>query len=139
MTNEVIDFVVVDTNIVAYLTKSSPWSDVYTGLIGDRRIAFSFATIAELLSAGYEGLRAERLQALLAGCVTSPQSEATLTWFSLAVEKRNELGYKGSVGDNDLWILAAAGEHQVPLVTHDTRQRDIARALGVEVLTALPD
>ena len=43
------------------------------------------------------------------------------------------------VGDNDLWIIAHAAEYGVPYMSHDRKACAVARALGVEVLTALDD
>lgn len=52
---------------------------------------------------------------------------------------RRQLGLSQDVGDTDLWIIAHAAEYRVPYMSHDRRAVRIARALGVEVLTALTD
>ena len=44
---------------------------------------------------------------------------------------------KSGVGDTDLWIIAHAAEYGVPYMSHDRGACEVARALGVEVLTAL--
>ena len=82
--------------------------------------------------------RRARLEALYRECVRLPHGTATSTWYNRANVQRRELRLQ-PVGDNDLWIIAHAAEYGVPYMSHDGNACAVARALGVEVLTALGD
>ena len=139
MTEEVIEQY-VDTSVLSFLTKSGEYGTQYQALIGDSRIVIPSVVRAELRAyPNWGDARRERLETLLLECVHAPTTEATENWWSLASQQRRDLNLAGSVGDNDLWIIASAAEHSVPLVTHDRRQIAIAQALGVTVRTALPE
>ncbi len=130
-------FVVVDTSVLSYLTRSGTYAPVYQALIGRSRVVVPFVAETELRGSSWGKNRMQRLDALLAQCVISPMTAATGTQFTSAAAKRATLGFKSAVGDNDLWIVATAAEHSVPLVTHDVRQGQIALAMGVVVLSAM--
>jgi predicted nucleic acid-binding protein len=110
-------------------------------LLGDRRIAISFQVRAELggypESKGWGRPRQQNLALLLEECVVVPHTEASNTWYARVNEKRREL--KNRAGDGDVWIIAQALEHGVPLLCHDGDAVDLARAVGVDVMTMLAD
>jgi predicted nucleic acid-binding protein len=138
-TESSIEFVVADTNVLSYLTKASRHSAQYLALIGTKTIVVPFVARVELDGFEWKKPRRDRLDSLLAACILVEQSSATGTWFNLAAVKRRELNLISAVGDNDLWIIATAGEHSAPLLTHDRAQATVARSLGITVLTALED
>jgi predicted nucleic acid-binding protein len=109
----------------------------------ERRIAFTDHISAELLGAGYTGQRKQRLDDLLAACVRLPTNESTLVRFAEVAAKRSELK-KGrnegrDAGDNDVWIISAALEYQIPLFSHDRQQVELGRAMNLPVVTNIAD
>jgi predicted nucleic acid-binding protein len=137
------EYLLCDTNVVQYLTRNSPQSVAYQGLIGERRLAISFQTEAELLGFPYKEARRRRLEDLLAAMLKLPHSEATSVWYGRVVEARKNLRTSHRPGEGaseaDVWIIASALEHQLPLLTHDEHQVHLGRAMGLRVLTNLPD
>ncbi len=73
---------------------------------------------------------------MIAACVQVPHSEASNTWFARVAQRRKELRLQ-RVSDGDVWVVAQALEHSVPLMIHDRAAAELAEAMGVEVLTAL--
>lgn len=132
-------FVMADTNVIIYLTKSSPLSTQYDDLRGGRRIAISFQVRAELggfaESKGWGSRRQQALAELIAACVQVPHSDAASTWYARVNEKQREM--RNTAGKGDLWVIAQALEHDCPLMIHDKAAIELARAMGIEVLTVL--
>lgn len=137
------DYSLVDTTVLAHLTKVSPHSEAYNRILGDDRIAISFQTQAELSSGGYKGARKQRLDDLLAATLKLPQSEATNIWYGRVIQKRKELRTLrkngADAGDADVWIISSALEHGLRLLSHDRQQVGLARAMAVPTFTDLVD
>ena len=130
-------YAVVDTSVLSYFTARSPRGRRYRELLGDRTIALSYFVRTELDGRDWSVRRRALLNALYEECVGLPAAEATGTWYNRANAKRRELGLISQVSDTDLWIIAHAAEYGVPYMSHDRGACAVARALGVEVLTAL--
>ena len=47
------DKILLDTNVVIYLTSSTTWKADYLPLVAEKRLHISFMTLAELLEHGY--------------------------------------------------------------------------------------
>lgn len=138
------DDVAADTNILSYLTKASDQSAAYQALLGNRRIAISFQADAELRGFTFRSSeRQQRLQDLLRTVIVLPQSEATSICYARIASRRRELRKErkegGEASDADMWIIASALEHRLPLLSHDKQQVQLARAMGLRVLTNLPE
>ena len=136
------EYIVADTSVVSHLTKVSKHCTAYQRLMGESRLAVSFQTPAELLSAGFGTARQQRLEDLLKVTLRLPHSEATNVWYSRVVEKRDFLrkaqqqpGHAAS--DADVWIISSALEHKLTLMSHDAQQVYLGRAMGLRVLTNL--
>jgi hypothetical protein len=71
------EYIVSDTTVLSFLSKASTQRDAYSELLGERRIAISFQTRAELLSSAYQGRRKVALDALIAATLRLQHSEAT--------------------------------------------------------------
>ena len=142
MSARVPQFVVVDTGILAYLTKSSELSEPYDALIGSRRIAVSFQTEAELLSSDYAARRQARLDHALALTLRLPHSDETNVWYANIARARKLLKASrsagGDVGDADVWIIAGAAEYGLALISHDRQMVHLGRSIGHRVYTVLP-
>jgi len=135
------DYVVADTTVISYLSKASPQSKAYEALLGQRRLAVSFQTRAELLALGVGEARQRRVNDLLAATLILPHSEATDVWYSRVLLVRNDLRRsgrpRGDAGEADVWIIASALEHGLPLLSHDKGQVHLGRAAGLRVVTNL--
>lgn len=136
-TGRALTYVVVDTSVLSYFTAQSKDGKRYR-VLGERVIALSYFAETELAGRNWGEQRMARLEALYRECVRLPAGEATSTWYNRARVRRSELRL-AQVGDNDLWIIAHAAEYGVPYMSHDRNACAVARALGVEVLTALDD
>jgi len=90
----------------------------------------------------FKGARRQRLEDLLAAVLKLPHSEATSVWYGRVIETRKNLRTSHRLGEGaneaDVWVVASALEHQVPLLTHDEQQVCLGRAMGLKVLTNLP-
>ena len=135
------EYFVADTTVMSYLTKASKHSAAYGLLIGERRLAVSFQTPPELRAAGFGPARQQRVDERLVVTLRLPQSEATGVWYARVVEKRKELRKRlrsgADASDADVWIVSSALEYGFPLLTHDTKQVHLGRAMGLKVLTNL--
>jgi predicted nucleic acid-binding protein len=135
-------YLALDTSVFSYLTKPHPNSIFYLNLAGTRELAISFQVGAELLASGYSGRRLSRLQQLQAAAVYLPHSHATSSYYAEATLVRKALRRSTragrDAGDADLWIIASAIEHSIPLASQDAQQVALARAMGVDAYTALP-
>jgi len=92
------EYLLSDTTVVSHLTKVSPDSLAYGAMIGERRLAVSFQTEAELLGWEVGGARRKRLDDLLAAALKLPHSEAASVWYSRVVQRRAELRRSGGSG-----------------------------------------
>lgn len=130
-----------DTNVLAYLTVASPLSTGYQALLRGRHIALSFQVRAELIEYpqrhNWGARRTEALELLIQKCVSVPHSEAATTWYARVTTKRLEL--RNSAEDSDVWVVAQALEHGVPFMSHDRAAIELARGMGLEALTMLPE
>jgi predicted nucleic acid-binding protein len=136
------DYAVIDTTVLAHLTKVSSNSRFYIERTRDTRTAIPFQVEAELLSAEYAPSRALHLTAIEAAMVRLPHSDATSAWYARVALTRKDLRRRraagGGAGDADVWIVASTLEHRSALVSHDAQQVALARASNVPTYTALP-
>lgn len=136
------DSVSADTSVVLRLTKPSPVQMAYATVIGATRLALSFQVRPELLSTVLSPLRQSRLDDLLGAALSLPHSPAADVAYALTSQKRRELRRNQSSGsdasDADVWIIATALEHSLPLLSHDSQQVALGRAVGLSVWTNLP-
>ena len=131
------DFVVADTSVLSYFTRRMPLEPAYREMLEGRTIGLSYFVRAELEAAAWDPQHRDRLNAVYEECIDLAPGTATAIWYNKGHAMRRRLRYASVVGDTDLWIIAHAAEYEVPYMSHDRRACDIARALGVEVLTAL--
>jgi|CXWL01.1.fsa_nt_gi predicted nucleic acid-binding protein len=138
-----LDYLALDTSTIGHLTKQSDHTLAYERILVGRKAAMSFQADAELLSAGYAPSRDQRLSALRHGIVLLPHSQATSAWYARVIGVRKALRPRRSLGsgagDADVWIIASAMEHGIPLVSHDRQQIALAQAAGHSVFTNIRD
>ena len=130
-----------DTNVLAYLTAASQLSTGYQALLHERHISLSFQVRAELLEYpqrhNWGTRRTEALELLIQKCVSVPHTEAATTWYARVTAKRGEL--RNPAEDSDVWVVAQALEHSVPFMSNDRAAIELARGMGLETLTMLPE
>lgn len=137
-------FVSADTSVISRLTSVSPDSVAYNGWIAGRLLAIGFQVKAELINLRYGSTtRSNSLSTLVASCVHLGHSEATSVWYARVSEKRQDLRKTRSggwnAGDADMWVISSALEHGLGLLSHDDAQVKLARAMGLETFTNLPN
>ncbi len=137
------DYAFADTSVLSHLTRSSEHSLAYNGWIGNRLLAINDQVQAELLGTNYTGGRKQRLDDLASACVKLEMNESTHVCYAKAAAMRAELKktqHEGrDAGDADMWIISSALEYEIPLFSHDRQQVQLARMLGVQVVTNITD
>jgi predicted nucleic acid-binding protein len=137
----VAEFVVADTSVLSLLTKSSGLARRYDELVGARRIAVSFQTVAELLSSGFSPARQVRLDSALAMTPWLPHSDETSYWYAQVANVHRSLRSQRArgrdAGDADMGIIASAAEYGCELITHDRHMLARAQSFGHDTASAL--
>ena len=128
------DEILLDTNIVIYLTSTTTWKDDYTPLVEGKRLYVSFMTLAELLEHAYQKRLSERkiqllVQTLKLDHTILPYDEDVCHRFAwIRSHRRNR-----PISVPDALIAATALVHDLPLVTHNAR--DFEGIDGLNVIT----
>jgi len=116
------DKILLDTNIVIYLTGSTNWKEDYLPLVQGKRLHISFMTLAELLEHGYHKKLSERRIQLLAQTLKHdhtvlPYNEDVCYCFGwIRHQRRNK-----PISVPDALIAATALVYELPLVTHNAK------------------
>jgi tRNA(fMet)-specific endonuclease VapC len=128
------DKILLDTNIVIYLTGSTTWKEDYFSLVDGKRWYISFMTFAELLEHGYHKKLSERNIRLLAQTLKDdhtvlPYNEDVCYRFGwVRHQRRNK-----PISVPDALIAATALVYELPLVTHNAR--DFEGIDGLDMIT----
>jgi tRNA(fMet)-specific endonuclease VapC len=128
------DSLLLDTNIVIYITGRTAWKEDYLPLVQGKRLHISFMTFAESLEHGYHKNLSERNIRLLAQ--TLKQNHAVLPYNEdvcyrfgwIRQQRRNK-----PISVPDAMIAATALVYELSLVTHDAR--DFEGIDGLNVIT----
>jgi predicted nucleic acid-binding protein len=134
MTAEDHDKILLDTNVVIYLTGSTTWKADYLPLVRGKRLHISFMTLAELLEHCYQKSLGEEKIRLLAQTL---KQEHTVLPYNENVCYRfgwiRHLRRKRPISVLDALIAATALSYELPLVTHNVR--DFEGIEGLNVIT----
>lgn len=133
-----MDFIVIDTDVISYLFKGDTRGDLYAPYLEDGLGILSFMTIAELDhwadAHNWGGRRRAELEAFLKP-YTAIESNRELCRQWAAIKNQVERsGY--SIETADAWIAATALLYQVPLVTHN--RSHFAPVLGLRMISEAP-
>ena len=119
-----MDKVVLDTNIVSYLTKkTSPLRSLYLPHLQERTLCISFVTVGELyLGAEKDEWGEDRwrqLNAMIRRFVVLPYDYAVArkyAWVVMTVRRQ-----RAQIDFPDAWLAATALAYDTSLVTHNKR------------------
>ncbi len=125
--------IIIDTNIVSYLMRSSPEERAYAPHLTGKLVAVSFITVGELYYGAEKGKWGEkrrlRLEESLKNFVVIPYDHEIAKCYGKIVAERRRLGHP--ISPNDAWIAACAVRHDSPLVTHNDKDFDSISNLQV--------
>ena len=130
-----MSILLVDTDVVSFIFKQDSRAAEYAPLLKGNRLALSFMTVAELFQwaavRNWGTARIERLEQSLTNYLIIPVDiELCRRWGNL----RAQLQAIGKpISPQDAWIAATALRHNLPLVTHNTK--DFAEIPGLEIHT----
>jgi tRNA(fMet)-specific endonuclease VapC len=127
---------VVDTDVVSFLFKSEPVSQLYRKHLADNILIISFMTLAEIrlgmLAAGWGARRIALMEAFLEQFVLyTCDSELYDAW---AYVTHSERARGRVINPQDAWIAATAIRYGIPLITHNRKHFE-----GVAGLTVISE
>lgn len=137
-----MEVVLADTGALSFIIRDHVRRAPYIAFLAGRTLAISFQTVAEVLSAEYEGRRRVTLEAALRWSLVIPHSDETSARYARMANTRRALRRSRAIGsdagDADVWIIATAMQYRIPLMCHDKQQIALGRSAGIQVFTALP-
>ena len=113
--------ILIDTNIVSYLSKGDSRANDYAPHLQGHELAIAMMSVAELFQWAemrhWGATRRQQLEAMLSRYTILPIDIATCrTWAEIRAG-RSALGLP--VSPQDAWIAATALRYRLPLVTHN--------------------
>lgn len=125
----------IDTNIVSYLLKNSPYARPYLQHLKGNVLYISFITLGEIYywaeTAQWGEKRRADLAQRLNAYITVPFEHETARVYARIAAGRKRIGRP--INLHDAWIAACAIQHDIPLVTHNGR--DFGGIPGLQVIT----
>ena len=126
---------IADTTFLVGLWRRQAWATHFAASRRDRSLGIPWVVIGEFwhgaTRAGHDGQRVREFLAMgLPVCDTMP---VIPVYARLCASLQEQAGWR-QIGQNDLWIAAAAIAHNCPLVTRNLRHFDRMPGLKVEVL-----
>lgn len=126
---------VLDTNIISYLMKDHPFAQSYRPHITGHLLAVSFITVGELYfgaeNANWGKKKRAHLEMVLRNFVVIRYDHGVAVRYGQLVAERKRFGMP--IAQNDAWIAACALRHDIPLVTHNSR--DFEGITGLRIIT----
>ena len=127
---------VVDTDVVSFLFKSEPVSQLYRKHLAGNILIISFMTLAEIrlgmLAARWGARRIALMEAFLEQFVLyTCDSELCHAW---AYVTHSERARGRVINSQDAWIAATAIRYSIPLITHNRKHFE-----GVAGLTLISE
>ena len=124
----------LDTNIVTYITKDTKWKELYEPIVFRKKLYICFMTQAELLEGAYRKKMSHEniqkyLNVLLSRYSAIPSNDSICDHFArIRFQRRNR-----PISVPDALIAATALAYELPLVTHNAK--DFAGIDGLQLVT----
>ncbi len=123
----------VDTNIVSYLMKGDARAKPYVPHLENKLLAISFITVGELYfwaeKNNWGDNKRKALETTLHNYIVVPYDNEIAKLYARVAAERERAGHR--ISNNDAWIAASALRHEVPLVTHNSKDFEQIPSLNI--------
>lgn len=126
---------IADTTFLVGLWRKQPWALDFARHHRQRVLGIPWVVAGEFWHGALRAKHDEELVRKFLG-MGMPLTDVTRVvpvYAALSCQVQED-GFLGQIGQNDLWIAAAALSHGLPLVTRNRRHFDKIRGLRLEVL-----
>ncbi len=118
-----MSLLLLDTDVASFIFKGSDYAIPYTPILTGNELALSFMTVAELFQWSilrqWGDRRIAQLEEYLAHYVVIPVDQPLCREWAKIRANRQKLGK--NISPQDAWIAATALRHNLPLITHNTK------------------
>ncbi|WP_322816716.1 type II toxin-antitoxin system VapC family toxin [Chloroflexus sp.] len=129
------DYLLLDTNIVSYIMKGASTAELYKEHLSGKRLAISFITVGELWAgaefARWSEKRRYQLRINIRQYVVIPYDYTIAQYYGKIIAHGKRIGRPISCAD--AWIAACALRHDIPPVTHNTK--DFVNIPGLHIIS----
>jgi tRNA(fMet)-specific endonuclease VapC len=118
-----MSLLLVDTDIASFIFKGSDYADPYLPLLSGQELVLSFMTVAELFQWAifrqWGDRRLSQLEQYLSNYLVIPVDRPLCREWAQVRSDRQSAGRP--ISPQDAWIAATALRHDLPLVTHNSK------------------
>jgi len=118
-----MSLLLIDTDIASFIFKGSDYADPYLPLLSGQELALSFMTVAELFQWAifrqWGDRRLSQLEQYLSNYLVIPVDQPLCREWAQVRSDRQSVGRL--ISPQDAWIAATALRHDLPLVTHNSK------------------
>jgi tRNA(fMet)-specific endonuclease VapC len=118
-----MSLLLIDTDIASFIFKGSDYADPYLPLLNGQELALSFMTVAELFQWAifrqWGDRRLAQLEQYLSNYLIIPVDLPLCRQWARVRSDRQSAGRP--ISPQDAWIAATALRHDLPLVTHNSK------------------
>lgn len=130
-----MDLVLLDTDVFSFFFRADTRASLYQPDVNGKVRCLSFASVAELrfgaLIGGWGESRRRDLEESIATMVVLPCDDPITGQWAQIKAMRQRAG--SVIASEDCWIAATALRHQIPLLTHNSK--DFQHIEGLTVIT----
>jgi tRNA(fMet)-specific endonuclease VapC len=128
----------IDTDIASFIFKGSDYANPYVPLLSGHELALSFMSVAELFQWAilrqWGNRRLAQLEQYLSNYLIIPVDRPLCREWAQIRADRQSAGRV--ISPQDAWIAATALRHDLPLVTHNTK--DFLEIPNLRLITPSP-
>ncbi|NEQ34565.1 MAG: type II toxin-antitoxin system VapC family toxin [Leptolyngbya sp. SIO4C5] len=118
-----MSLLLIDSDIASFIFKGSNYADPYLPFLRDKELALSFMSIAELFQWAilrqWGDRRLSQLEQYLLNYLVIPVDQPLCREWAQVRSDRQRAGRP--ISPQDAWIAATALRHDLPLLTHNTK------------------
>lgn len=118
-----MSLLLVDTDIASFVFKGSDYANPYLPLLSDQELVLSFMTVAELFQWAilrqWGDRRLSQLEQYLSNYLVIPVDQPLCREWAKVRSDRQSAGRP--ISSQDAWIAATALRHDLPLITHNSK------------------